>query len=201
MRLIDAYAKLLSLKQPIFQTRDASNCLNIPLRYASKVLARLREAGFLIQLMRGQWAIAGQIDPLIIPEYLTAPSPCYISLQTALFHHGMISQIPAVVYAVSLARTHRYETPVGVFSVHHIKADFFFGFNLVEKSGIKMASPEKALLDTLYLSPTHSLLFKTLPELELPPTFRLKKARNMIQKIKSDRLRTFVSKKLKEILS
>jgi hypothetical protein len=34
--------------------------------------------------------------------------------------HGMISQIPSVVYAVSISRTRRYATAVAEFSVHHV---------------------------------------------------------------------------------
>ena len=37
--------------------------------------------------------------------------------------------------------------------------------------GVKIASPEKALLDALYLRPARSRLFRALPELELPRTF------------------------------
>lgn len=200
MRLIDAQTKLLSLKQPVFQTSDAAICLNIRFEHASKVLERLAKSGFLIRLMRGKWAIAGQIDPLIIPEYLTAPFPSYISLQTALYYHGMISQIPSVIYAVSLSRTRRYETPMGVFSIHHLQPDFFFGFDMKTKMDIKIASAEKALLDILYLSPGRTRLFKTLPEFELTPTFKMKECLRMIKKIKSIRARTIVKTALRKII-
>lgn len=199
MKLINAYVKLLSLHQSVIQTSDISASLNVPLAHASQIAGRLQEAHFFVQLKRGQWAISNQIDPLIIPEYLTAPFPSYISLQSALYHHGMISQISAVVYAISLARSNRFETPLGTFSIHHMRSDFFFGFDLIEKSNIKMASPEKALLDIFYFSPTNTLLFKSLPELELPPTFKIAAARRMIKKIKSSRLRTIVSKRFETV--
>ena len=45
----------------------------------------------------GLWATDLSLDPLRLPEYLTAPLPSYVSFQSALFFHGMISQIPNVI--------------------------------------------------------------------------------------------------------
>ena len=58
-----------------------------------------------------------------------------------------------------------------------------------------MATPEKALLDVLYLSSARSLLFSSLPELEIPRSFNRKEAVNMIEKIPSLRIRSIVRKK------
>ncbi|HEX9622015.1 MAG TPA: hypothetical protein VF989_17835, partial [Polyangiaceae bacterium] len=44
---------------------------------------------------------------------------------------------------------------------------FFAGFELMDGNGVKLATPEKALVDTLYLAPARSRLFCALPELEL----------------------------------
>lgn len=201
MKLIEAQMRLAALKLPVIQTSDASACLKITRPHASKILERLAKAGIVVPITRGLWAFAEKTDPLILPELLTAPFPSYVSLQTALFYHGMISQIPDVIYAVSLSRTRTIHTPIGVFSIHHINSDFFFGFEFMGSSDIKMAIPEKALLDTLYLTPARSLLFKALPELEIPETFDAEKAFSMILKIPSPRLQTLVKKKLEKILS
>ncbi len=198
MRLIEVEQKLLALKQPVLQTSDAAACLKIERSHASKILDRLVKEGRFIRLMRGKWATTQKIDPLLLPEYLTAPFPSYISLQTALFYHGMISQIPPIIYAVTLARTHLYTTPLGTISAHHIQPDFFFDFELI--NGIKMATPEKALLDVFYLTAAKSRLFKSLPELELPAKFNFKKANAIIQKISSARLRTLVLERFRGVL-
>jgi len=198
MKLIDAEQKILSLDQPVLQTRDVSALLKIPYAQASKVLSRLVQRGRFVKLMRGKWATSKKIDPLILPEYLTAPFPAYISLQTALFYHGMISQIPHTIYAVSLARTRKYSSHFGNISIHHLHPEFFFGFDMVGE--IKMATPEKALIDIFYLTPAKSSLFKTLPEVELPKSFSIQKANAIIKKISSARLRTIVQKRLMHIL-
>lgn len=87
------------------------------------------------------------MEPLALPEYLTNPFPSYVSLQSALYYHGMISQIPTIVFAVSISRTKKYETPLGVVSVHHVNPSFFFGFKSMGSRIAKMATPEKALID------------------------------------------------------
>lgn len=198
MRLVEVQTKLLSLKQPIIRTVDAAICLNISNTHASKILGRLVKSGVIFSLARDLWSLKKTIDPLSLPEYLTAPLPSYISLQTALYYHGMISQMPSVVYAVSLARTRRYRTPVGVISIHHLNPDFFSDYSLVHNNNtpIKIATPEKALLDLFYLTHAKSHLFKRLPELELPKDFDVKKAYKIIRKIKSVRQQTIISKKL-----
>lgn len=63
-----------------------------------------------------------------------------------------------------------------------------------------MATPEKALLDVFYLSSARSFLFSALPELEIPRSFKSKKAFKMIEKIPSPRMRTLVREKFQECL-
>lgn len=200
MRLLQALHQLQQLNQTMITTRDAAMCLAIQPPHASKILARLQESNQLIHLGRGIWSLQTTINPLLIPESLVAPFPAYISLQSALYHHGMISQIPSVVYAVSPARTHCFQTPIAAIRIHHIDPDFFMGFDVDTKTGIKMATEEKALLDVIYLGCIgKGSLFKSLPELEFPPTFSLSKARRFIKKIKSARLHTMVSTRFESI--
>ena len=73
--------------------------------------------------------------------------------------------------AVTLARTRRIPTPLGTVSLHHMQPALFHGFEML-KDGAKVATPEKALFDLLYLAPARSRLFSSLPELEVPRSFR-----------------------------
>lgn len=171
MRLIDAQQKLIALNIPIIETGSAAACLKISITHASQILNRLVRAGVSWKLTKGKWAITKIADPFILPEFLTSPFPSYISLQTALYHHGMISQIPSIIYAVSIARTKRYIMEIGSVSIHHINPALFFGFDYIPKTQIKIATPEKALWDFLYFFSAKTHLFKALPELELPKKF------------------------------
>ena len=190
MRLIDVYAKLKEFNQPIMTTKAISALLNIKRTTASKLLARLAKNGLLVRLKRGLWGIADRIDVLTLPAYLTSPFPSYISLHSALYYHGMISQIPNIIYAVSLARSKKITTPLGTVSIHHIQPDLFFGFKAFGEGTGQMATSEKALFDMAYFSTAKSKLFAALPELELPKSFDRKKVFTMLRKIKAINRRT-----------
>jgi len=201
MRLVEVYARLLTMEGAVFQTGDASAWLNISQAHASQLLSRLAEFGHLIHLKRGIWAFRDRVELMALPQYLTNPFPSYISLQSALYYHDLISQIPVVTYAVSIARTKRYETLLGVISVHHVHPSFFFGYETKDNAAIKIATPEKALIDFLYLSPAKSKLFHSLPELELPKSFRIKEARHMISFIRSIKRRKLVLDNLERLIT
>lgn len=200
MTLVAALASLAAMGTPAFETGDAAARLDLTNAHASVVLARLTAAGHLVRLRRGLWALPDRVDPLTLPGRLTAPLPSYVSLQSALYLHGMISQVPAITYAVSLARARRYTTPLGVISVHHMVPGFFFGFGEAGRQGAQVASPEKALVDFLYLAPARSMLFRALPELELPRGFSARRARAMTERIESPRRRAMVVRSLARIL-
>jgi predicted transcriptional regulator of viral defense system len=199
MTLIEAQKRLLALNLAVISTRDVSACLQIKQSHASKILDRLAKGGVIKKIVRGLWIFSGHHDPFILPEAITNPYPSYISLQTALYFHGMISQIPETIYVVSLARTRKYKTPLGVFSIHHFTPDLFFGYENINETFIKIATPEKALFDFLYLSKAGSLFHK-LPELEFPKKFKKNKMIEMIQQVPSLRLRTMMQLKWESLL-
>ncbi len=200
MRLVDVLGALESLAASAFTTRDAASRLGVPNAHASVSLARLRAAGRVVRLRHGVWALPNRVDALALPECLTAPFPAYVSLQSALYLHGMVSQVPAVTYAVTLARTRRFVTPLGTVSLHHVRPTFFFGYEDAGRSGGRLATPEKALVDFLYLAPARSGLFRALPEVEWPRTFRASVARSMVNRIELAGRRTAVARSLEELL-
>jgi predicted transcriptional regulator of viral defense system len=201
MTLLNVLAALGSLDAPVFTTRDAAARLRIPNGHASVSLARLLAAGQLMRLRRGVWALPNRVDPLALPEYLTAPFPAYVSLQSALYLHGMTSQMPAITYAVTLARTRRVTTPLGTVSLHHVQPAFFFGFEEVGRAGGRLATPEQALVDFLYLTPARSRLFRAVPELAWPKRFSVRAARAIVRRVEPARRRTLVAGKLERLLA
>lgn len=200
MTLLDALSTIASMDATVFTTSDVAARLRVPNGHASVMLARLAASGHVIRLRRGVWALPNRVDPLALPEYLTSPFPAYVSLQSALYLHGMISQMPAMTYAVSLARTRRFTTPLGTVSVHHVQPAFFFGFEEAGRAGGRLATPEKALVDFLYLTPARSNLFRALPELEWPKRFSVRLARSIVKRIEPVRRRTLVSRALDRLL-
>jgi predicted transcriptional regulator of viral defense system len=200
MKLIDAYARILKLNQIVFRTDDISELLVVNSIYASKILGRLAESGEIVHIGRGLWALKNSVTITLLARYITAPFPNYISLQSALYQYGIISQIPGVLYLVSPARRRTARTPVGTISIHHIQPSFFFGYRK-ESKGILIATQEKALIDFLYLSPARSLLFRALPEIEIPENFSYRRAESMISRIKDKKRRSMVKERFGKIVS
>lgn len=198
MNAATALGLLRGLETQAFTTADASAALGLSIAAASQTLRRLRAAGLLWGIRKGLWSLAEPAEPLAFAEHVTAPYPSYASLQTALYRHGMIEQIPVVHYLVSLSRSRRVGTSAGTFSVHRIAPEFFGGFDVLP-GGVKLATPEKALLDVLYLSGTRSRLFARLPEVELPPSFRHRVASDWIARISSVRLRSLVGRRFERL--
>lgn len=199
MNAADALAILRELGVPVIDTADAATAFGLSTAAASQTLTRLARAGLIRSVRHGTWWLEDTLDPLRLPEYLTAPLPSYVSLQTALHRRGLIEQIPDTVYAVSLSRTQRVKTKVGAFSIHHVAPEVFGGYEETAR-GAKLATAEKALFDFAYLSSGRSRLFTSLPELELPSDFRRKELSRWLAKIPSERSRTLTARKLDELL-
>lgn len=164
------------------------------------MLKRLGNSGLAMRIRKGLWLVGNQrADRYAIVEALTAPLPSYISLQTALYLHGMIDQIPSVIYVVSLAKTQRIVTSISVYSVHHISPELFDGFE-TRGDETKLATPEKALFDMAYFSSARSRLFAHVPELELPRSFKDNKLLKWVERIPAVRRRSMVTKRLTSMI-
>jgi hypothetical protein len=87
---------------------------------------------------------------------------------------------------------------LAVISFHRLPAELLSGF-VLNDDGAKIASPEKALFDVLYLGPGRSRLFARLPELEFPREFRWSQLRELAKFVKSSTRRTFIERRIDEI--
>lgn len=198
MRATEAYGDLLRMERPIVTTREAAARWRVEQRSAGRRLRAMEEAGFVRRLRRGLWALDPDLSPFAVPPYLTAPFPAYVSLWSALSHHDMIEQVPRQISVASLDRTKRIETSLGVYAVHHFAPEVFGGYEGSQDTGY-MATPEKALFDLVYVrAAAGSRAF--FPELSLPRGFAPGRAREWAARIASARLRTLVSRRLRETL-
>jgi predicted transcriptional regulator of viral defense system len=200
MNAASALAHLRALRKPVVTTEEAALVLRAERSATTHTLKRLATAGLLKRIRHGLWATDPNLDPLLLPEYLTAPFPSYVSFQSALFFHGMVSQIPSVIYVASLAQTRTVRTSLGTYSIHRLAPSFFGGYETVKTSGVRLATPEKALLDTLYLAPARSRLFAHLPEVELPKHFDRDQIRYWVRRIPAGLRRKSVEKRLDAVL-
>jgi predicted transcriptional regulator of viral defense system len=198
MNQIEALRRLQRLGAPVFETRDASALLGVTTANAHMILRRLAAQGLVAHLARGKWLAGENVSRFALPELLSAPYPSYVSMQSALFHRGLIEQVPAVVYAVTLGRPRRITTPLGTISFHRLPPELFSGFEVTD-DGAKIATAEKALFDVLYLAPARSRLFARLPELEIPASFRWKDLRHLATLVKSAGRRTHIERRIDEL--
>jgi predicted transcriptional regulator of viral defense system len=194
MKSTDAYADLLRLNRPVVGTREAAARLGLSVPAASQQLRSLEGSGIVRRLRRGLWLLRPDVEPFAVAAYLTAPLPAYVSLWSALARHGMIEQVPRQVYVASLARTKGIQTSIGGFSIHHLAPELFGGYAQTD-DGSHLATPEKALFDTIYLLTPRGGQIR-LPELELPDGFAERQLDEWTQRIRRPRLRTMVSRGL-----
>jgi predicted transcriptional regulator of viral defense system len=196
-----AYAELSGLGARTVETADVASKFRISTNAASKLLSRLARAGLIMRLRPGIWLISRTTpNAYSLVESLSSPFDAYVSLHSALYQHGMIEQVPAVVYAVSLGRTQRIRTPVATFSFHHIAPALFDGF-VTGRDDVKLARPEKALFDVAYFSGVRSRLFAHLPELELPPRLNRAAIDRWIARIPATRRRSMTASRVHALLA
>ena len=122
------------------------------------LIKRAMSAGEILNIRRGLYCLAPEFQKKPVSVYSLAQriyGPSYISMETALSHHGWI---PEAVYActcVSFGNSKEFETPLGVFSYTRVpQHTFFLGVERCnDENGnvFFMASPAKALADYLYV--------------------------------------------------
>lgn len=208
MRLLEALSRLTDYDQrnpgTLWTTRHAALVLEVDEPHASTMLRRLRDSGHVIMLERGKWLLKGRVCPQAIVMTVALPYDGYLSLWSALYHHGMIDQIPARHYGVTIGRTRTVETPVGLVSLHRVTPAYMGAGREAgyarDATGYWIASPEQALVDTIYLRPSKGQRFASLPELELPRRFRKSHVERAIMRIASPSRRTFVRREVEHEL-
>jgi predicted transcriptional regulator of viral defense system len=121
-------------------------------------LSRWTKSGRLYQLRRGLYALAPPYQkvkphPFLIANRMQRAS--YVSDQSAIAFYGLIPEIVHVTLSVTAGRPERLETPLGVFEFRHIKPELLRGYRMTDLGGQQalVATPEKALLDLVYLQP------------------------------------------------
>ena len=142
-------------------------CFNVNQVYAWKPdfeknnLTRWTKQNLLVKL-RNSW--------YSFPEYLEMPnfqyfvsnkmySPSYISLHSALAFYGIIPEAIVHTTAVSSLKKANFENRFGSFSYQQILSDLMFGYeqkSFLNKNSLLFATPEKAILDLLYLFPFYN---------------------------------------------
>lgn len=183
-------------RSPVFSTAEVAELAGITLSNASRDLARLEREGMVTRINRGLWAVPTHPDfsPYAVVPHLFAEQPGgYVSLLSALNLHGMIEQIPRVVHVVTTRQRPDLNTPGGAYEFYRIQPELFGGFKPYRRTGnFEIATPEKALFDTLYLSARKGRRFTFLPEIGLPEGLSVSGLEGWIQRVDHEPLRIAV---------
>jgi hypothetical protein len=122
-------------------------------------LNRWVKSGRIVQIRRGVYQLQKPYRALTPHPFLVANVLCrasYISLQSALSYYGMIPEHVPVVTSITGRRPEELDTAVGRFIFRHVQSSYFCGFvekEITSDQSVRIATPEKALADLLYLTP------------------------------------------------
>jgi len=172
----------------IFTTREFANQGGLSMPAATKRLTRLNKKGQLTRVTKGVWAntVHPYFHPLSCVPYLLGKEQGYVSFLTALHLHGVISQIPTTIQIATTGRGRVLESPVARFELFQIKPELMRQGAEWSESQLPylIASAEKALFDTLYLSTRKNRRFARLPELDLAhSSFRQREFRRLMRQL------------------
>lgn len=108
---------------------------------------------------------------------LSVQSPSYVSFESALYRHGIVSQRPQgeLLMATTL-KPGRIRTKLGDIHYVHLAKKLFFGF---DETGV--ALPEKAFLDMVYLRMRNGT-FKQYSDVLYPELLNQKRLRQFLKK-------------------
>lgn len=121
-------------------------------------LTRWCRKGLLVKLRNQYYAFSDYRQMPDFSRYVANRmyAPSYISLHSALSFYGMIPEEVVQLTSVTTLKTARFENAFGSFHYQNVKTPLFFGYEIKTMHngrGLMFATPEKALLDLLYLNP------------------------------------------------
>ncbi len=116
--------------------------------------------GCIVSLRKGWYAFADYLQQPDYARYFAGKmyAPSYISLHTALSFYGIIPEQVVAVTSVTTQKTANFTNAFASYSYQTIRPHLFFGYTPMTLSDGKvysMATPEKALVDLLYLYPQY----------------------------------------------
>ncbi len=188
---------------PVFTTAATATAAGVSRDVASRDLGLAAASGLIVRIKSGVWAMPSHPD---FSPYLAVPflvggeqysDSAYISLLSALALRGMIQQMPGSIHVMVPVQRRPLSTPVARYEFHRIDRALFGGFtDFGSRVTFPLASPAKALFDTLLVSASRGKRFSHLPELHFPRDFSVREMDQWIARIRSVRLRGAVAARL-----
>ncbi len=116
--------------------------------------------GYIVSLRKGWYAFADYRQQPDYARYFAGKmyAPSYISLHSALSFYGIIPEQVVEITSVTTRKTASFTNAFASYSYQTVRSSLFWGYTPMTLSDGKvyyMATPEKALLDLLYLYPQY----------------------------------------------
>ena len=179
----------------VFTTREYAEASNIAAASASRQLGATAERGPLVRLTRGVWANPSHpyFHPLACVPKLLGNEQGYVSFLTALHRREIIQQIPRSIQVATTGHARQLCTPGGSYEFLHVTPKMMRrGIEWADtRVPYRIATAEKALLDTLYISRRRGRRFRSLPEVDLRPVTK-RRFTELLQDIDDPRIATAV---------
>lgn len=120
-----------------------------------------QQNGYIVMLRRRWYAFADYLDKPDYARYFANQicAPSYISLHYALSFYGIIPEAVVEITSITTRKPQRYSNTFGLYSYQSVRPSFFWGYKpMIMPGGMQymIATPEKALLDLLYLYPQYT---------------------------------------------
>ncbi|RLD21176.1 MAG: hypothetical protein DRI69_04830 [Bacteroidetes bacterium] len=138
---------------PVFSIKDIRKRFT---DFDIKRLGEWRNKGYLMMVKRGHYCFQDRHKGEQFLYYAANKiyTPSYISLESALSYYNLIPEGVFTTVSVTTRNTASYDTSIGAFEFRHLKPRLYFGYRLINEGDltIRMAEPEKVLLDYFYLN-------------------------------------------------
>lgn len=133
---------------PVFSLQDVRA---VDPAFDRRRLSEWREKGYLQKIIKGHYVMSDRDkdDDLLHIIANKMYRPCYVSFESALAFYHLIPETVYGIISATSRRTYVFQTELGTFSYKTVKPEFLFGYSVLE-NGVRMATPEKALIDFFY---------------------------------------------------
>jgi len=129
---------------------------SLELPFHRRRLNEWQEKGYIKKILRGYYIFSdlALTEKALFEIANRIYGPSYISFETALSYYGLIPESAYGITSVSTRRTYKFRTKIAEFSYKTLMPKFFFGYKLIAHNGkyFKIAEPEKAILDYIYIN-------------------------------------------------
>jgi len=132
----------------VFTASDLKSIWKTIPHNATIIARRMQDKELIVKIAKGYYALNLDYNKNELANLIVRPS--YVSFNSALFHWSVCFQQQSIIRSVALIN---YEKSIQSFtySYHAMKSILFYDLRgVVVQNNIAIASPERALLDSLY---------------------------------------------------